>query len=485
MPYVFSETPTGCNVTHPRDESVEVSLTLHDTALVVESTRSGWCHGFGLFDYYALAQWFVRELLAPQLDLDAPRWKAAWLMQVTGRRVGKSIHQQWKRLLALADPTVVAVQRAVFAATFRAPEILQDPKLYRDPWVVQDMIAYRAAAIAAAHLEPCERPADHDYPFDEPLVMDEVTLTSYLADKRADDALTASAGDDDRPTYPIELLRNWRGLFSPTGAPYTSLNKTLMRLPRVPSRLLPQLCKIRLERPITNWLELLVCLTHLAMSHAPASEPHHRVFMHARADQIHEALRRVAAYTHNELRPARAQDVALLVQFLSDYPHPHRGTIVGLADKSIAWHRHAQERYQAQTIAAFGGDRATARPPIAVPDTSAIRFLATVADVVAEGAAMGHCIASYAHSAVQGTCYLFHVEYDGEVASVQVGPDGRVVQAFGPRNRRNMASEWGAQALNRWGRQFPPLYKQAVNGTYAIGLPLPPPALLDDIAVPF
>ena len=119
------------------------------------------------------------------------------------------------------------------------------------------------------------------------------------------------------------------------------------------------------------------------------------------------------------------------------------------------------------------------------PDTPAIRFLATVADVAAEGAAMGHCIASYAHSAVHGQCFLFHVEHEGEQASVQVGPDGQVVQAFGPRNRRNIASEWGAQALNRWGWQFPPLHKRAVSGSYAIGFPLPPPALLDAFAMPF
>src|SRR5262245_38214677 len=53
--------------------------------------------------------------------------------------------------------------------------------------------------------------------------------------------------------------------------------------------------------------------------------------------------------------------------------------------------------------------------------------------------------------------YLFHVEHAGEHASVEVGEDGRVRQAFGPRNQCNDAAQWGAQALSRCGSQFPRL----------------------------
>jgi hypothetical protein len=63
-----------------------------------------------------------------------------------------------------------------------------------------------------------------------------------------------------------------------------------------------------------------------------------------------------------------------------------------------------------------------------LPAVPGVRFLDSVAAIADEGAAMGHCAASYAESAVRGECYLFHVEHDGELATAEVAPDGRVVQ---------------------------------------------------------
>ena len=39
MAYVFSETPAGCIITHPRDASVQVSLALHDGGAGPTSVR--------------------------------------------------------------------------------------------------------------------------------------------------------------------------------------------------------------------------------------------------------------------------------------------------------------------------------------------------------------------------------------------------------------------------------------------------------------
>jgi len=39
---------------------------------------------------------------------------------------------------------------------------------------------------------------------------------------------------------------------------------------------------------------------------------------------------------------------------------------------------------------------------------------------------------------------------------VEVGCEGRVRQAQGPRNQRNRAAVWGKRVLNRWAVQLPP-----------------------------
>ena len=87
--------------------------------------------------------------------------------------------------------------------------------------------------------------------------------------------------------------------------------------------------------------------------------------------------------------------------------------------------------------------------------TPRVRWLQTVDDVAAEGEQMEHCIASYIPNAVEGRCYLFHVDYQGEAASLMVNQLGQVTQAGGPRNRRNRASAWGRRVLRTWGQRWP------------------------------
>jgi hypothetical protein len=65
---------------------------------------------------------------------------------------------------------------------------------------------------------------------------------------------------------------------------------------------------------------------------------------------------------------------------------------------------------------------------------------------------MEHCIASYCEQAVEGRCYLFHAEYQGEKASVEVNPSGEIIQARGPRNCYNKAAQWATQVFGQWGR---------------------------------
>ena len=142
------------------------------------------------------------------------------------------------------------------------------------------------------------------------------------------------------------------------------------------------------------------------------------------------------------------------MQFLSDYPDNHGGNIVGLARKSIRWHDHERGRLIVEALSTMGPERRAFLPPIALPAHPHIRFLATVKDICEEGTAMEHCIATYADKAIQGECFLFHVEHMGTSASVEVSWRGKVLQSCGPRNQENVATQWGRRVLGRWGKDL-------------------------------
>src|SRR5262249_9237171 len=152
----------------------------------------------------------------------------------------------------------------------------------------------------------------------------------------------------------------------------------------------------------------------------------------------------------------------------------HRGNIVGLARKSIRWHQHEQGRVMAATLRTLGPERPAALPPIALPVHPGIRFLATVKEICKEGAAMQHCIATYAGTAARGKCFLFHVEHAGRSASVAVDQEGTVREANGPRNEWNAAVQWGRRVLGRWGKALRPAVRQQE-----------PDVELEDDGVPF
>jgi hypothetical protein len=84
---------------------------------------------------------------------------------------------------------------------------------------------------------------------------------------------------------------------------------------------------------------------------------------------------------------------------------------------------------------------------------------------------MQHCIASYAKRAHQGLCYLFHVEFEGERASVEVNPQGVVLQSQGPRDRPNKATVWGKKGIVTMGpivsKAYVKIYERVMMWTTA------------------
>lgn len=343
------------------------------------------------------------------------------------RAIRTDVGLQRIRLLAQVDPAVHQVQLIALRVAGRVPLLAQDPALYREPYVLRDILNYRAAAIALAHLH------------------------------------SELGGGESPPSVEalIAAMANWRGLFSPDGRPYRSLNRTLMNLPGdVPPELVCELAKVRLERPILHGLELttlMLYVSNMEVAESGAGD-RFRLFHHASAAEIADAMRRIGESINRELFPGRLDDLRFVIRYLCDYPEPDHGTLPGLVDRVIGWHRRAYERARLEDLVMrLGGrDCPTARPPIALPSLPGVTFLATVGDVAEEGSRMKHCIATRAKDAVDGRCFLFHVDYQGEQASVEVSAQGTITDAEGPRNSKNDAAPWGARQLRAWAEGFAP-----------------------------
>jgi len=333
-----------------------------------------------------------------------------WAVNRTAWAINKIVYHEWKRLLATADPTVLAVHKSVFAATFgyRGSSLVKWSDLYKHKFIVQDVIAHRAAAIAAYY---CGRLDD----------LDEA----------------------------IDLMSDWKAIYSPTGKSYPILNRTLMNLPGgIPPRLLIRLAEFMLPRPIYNRVELIATIH----ANLYCDVNRIRLLSFARGDQIKEAMTRIFRHLHRDLSPRRSRHVQDAMQFLADFPDDHRGNIIGLTEKAIRWHRDGRAEMVARSIARYGEQSATAMPPVPLPTESGIRFLGTVGEVCQESKEMEHCIASYASKAVQGRSFLFHVDYEGERASIEIDWLGNVIQTQGPKNSKNAACDWGGRVLGKWGR---------------------------------
>ena len=249
-----------------------------------------------------------------------------------------------------------------------------------------------------------------------------------------------------------QRLKSWRSLFSDTDRTYSALNVTLDKLPGgvSPTLVCQQLAKVHLARPMLDRLALSVLL--LSLERHP--HHHHRVFQFASRRDILTAMARVGHALRRELSPRRTVDLGAFVQYLCDYPEGHSGNIVGLANRSVRYHRLlAQQRNRPAIVEV--DDQPLAIPPVPPLARTGLRFLDTAGAVRNEGLLMGHCIASYVDRARTGQSFLFHYDHADEMASIEVNLQGRVTQACGPYNAANAAARKAKRLLGAWGRSFP------------------------------
>lgn len=412
---------------------------------------------FGLVTFHDLVAGIASRLMCewePPADRPEPIWNVrSWAFKATERAICKRVHSQWRRLLETVDDEVLAVHKSVFVATRQCAPVTCDEEFFRNPHIVSDVKKYRAAAVAALHFEEYGRATRRQRFF----ASDEIKAATQLSDKLGLDFHFNAFPESQSSVVWSDALEDWQGLFSPTGKRYRSLSRTLMNLPGgVSHKLLGNLNTVGLTRPITRRLELLTLLLFEDdVSGRRIKQDHNRHVFHSATDiQIRVAIARVSRATHNQLGHRKTRDVLLAVRYINDFPERHNGTIVGLAEKSIRWHQRRAEEDAQEALKELGGDRKAAEPPIPLPDEPQIRFLRNVGEIVGEGTQMQHCLgATCVYPAIQGDCYLFHVDHNNETASAQVcAYRGSVVQTAGPRNQDNKAAQWARRVLNHWGK---------------------------------
>lgn len=446
------QTETGFLVRTP----AEVQLTLFDLSSEDDLEPEDDSTAIGFFEYQVLVKQIVALLFADWVKRNGEgvaRSQRQRMRAKIRKSVEKRVREQRNRLLSLADPDVLAFQRAVFAAGGLHTPLLQVRELYEYKYLVSDVKAYRAAAaVVAVAEELCDlRPEDFlpaaksQWDFEHGMSMAPTASVIRRRERLAEAA---------RLRHIVEQLSSWQDLCSPTGRAYRSLRRTLMNLPGgIPSRLLCALKQVPLERAITNRLELLTFLI-AANDYANGGikrESALRILGHAEEKEIQEAITLVSAVMADPISFRRAKDVERFVAYLLDYPREHRGRLVGLARQAIRWHQETYWKESTKIKNMVDPDLATKVPPIPLPDIDGVQFLSDVEQIYIESEKMDHCIGYYARRAVTGESFLFHVERRGVEASVEVTADGRVRQASGRYDESNEASRWGCRVLTEWG----------------------------------
>lgn len=480
--------PPRYNVKH-KANMLEISgearntVQLEFTGRCFRTWRNQEHRDFGLFDYGAMISWLSREAIegwerpankslpAQTEDVSeteyTDRWIPQWIRDIGVRAFNAKVYPYWKDWISATQPEVVSVHKAVHAAigsSIMSP-ILGTDELYKNEFIIGDIIRYPAAAMAAGWLDgmTLHQPwVQAKYPFAAERLKAKLRFELCRDDAERTKLYFAAIGTSEQnvPMW-LDFLSHWPSVFAFEGAPYRSLNRTLMNMPRqIPLFLLTRFPHIRLERPIIDRAELLLILAYALYPEAP----NRHIIMHAHHEDIISMLDVVTRSTNAYFPWRKGSTYRRIASLLSSYPNSYDGNVVGLARRAI---RHREElQYQRllqRTLSQYHPDVHVAKPPVALPSQNNISFLEKVGDITNESAQMKHCVAAYADKAVRGDCYLFHVEYASDKATVEVNRYGMVVQAKGPHNIANEACKWGETVLANWGKQFPVIEVPADN----------------------
>lgn len=403
-----------------------------------------------LYSYYPLLDTAVNKLYEtwhPAKTSNIHKKEVAitkYCKRSTGKCLNKLIHAIWERKRDTLDPRIIELHKKLFSVSKgtgnwdRVNYILKHKREFR--YLIDDLLKYPAARMAILH--------------------------GYGMEEHA-------------------LLHDWKTAFAYDAKVYTSLNKTLMNFPNgVVFYDALGLGELKLPEPVTTRIRAYAYAMIGRSSAAfryKSREILANIILKSSDEDIKKAIRYMWHYFPNtytgDFRKVKGIEHAFTLIF--DYPASMIGDwdIMGLCKRSEVYQHdlELQERMREQEYEqrrqkwqeeqkeqqekwekeqALIKHSKTALPPIPLPKEDYIGFLDTYGMVVQEGTLMGHCIASYAESAVRGHCYLFHVNYEGEQASVEVSPQGFVSQSYGPKDSINKASEHGRMVLGKWAKKL-------------------------------
>ena len=129
--YTTRELPYGVLIERPGSPPLQITFgPTYFLAKVGEVEKE-----FGLFSYAALTDWAADQWIQSWQQPPDKRNGRRWVKKSMARAISKHFHAHWQRLLRLADPQVVAVHRAIFAATFRDAPIAFYEGLYQERYI--------------------------------------------------------------------------------------------------------------------------------------------------------------------------------------------------------------------------------------------------------------------------------------------------------------------------------------------------------------
>ena len=260
---------------------------------------------------------------------------ARWAVRQTAKALASRLAVELKALRETAPWHVRAMQRRMFAATFGFAEVALLDEFYSDPFFVKDFLRYYAVAITTANIRENEAADNWAWDlWDEHAVPEYKTACclAHITEMRIAARSSACTG---------RVARAW----TRDGQLYPALNKTLDTTPlHTPRGRYPRLTALpeRLPRPMTNRLELtalLLWIDAIGLGYAQGADQL-QVFFRSSAEDIQRGFARWAEHMREpSLSVHRTFDLGRWVQYLADYPDPWNGTVVGLTDAAIKWHR--------------------------------------------------------------------------------------------------------------------------------------------------
>ena len=346
------------------------------------------------------------------IDYFTPNKVQGWARKVTAKSLNHVIREIWQENINMLDSTVNDIHRLCFS--------LSPVSKYIDITSISDFIKNK----------------------------DKFSLSDFYNYKAMRVVVTYN---NSWRTARVSNYDNWMTAFSDDDTAYPSLRKTLMNLPNnIPySSLMPALSSIHLPEPATTRVRLMAYTS--MQGDYRAKEPFMKILLRSSDEEIKQAMHLVSKAQEFETTPLRSgRRMMDMISYMRDYDGGELGnwTLLGLAKRSIHYHRNIAKYNAMKQKEKFG--QSTVIPPIPLPEDKHVKFLQTYGDVVQEGTDMNHCIAGYAPQAVSGSCFLFHVDYKGHKASVEINRFGQLVQAQGVRNTQNKATAYGKRVLGQW-----------------------------------